>query len=231
MNYTSVDHQTISENYLEFSNINVTSDMIDKIYYCGVNYSIACYFDYLQAYTENDLIKVFYDNKDYKCFFYFKGDQLHRKDGPAVQVTQLKGNMTTKWIREEIWYQDGVKFNHNGGPTYTLKEYIAYTDETYDIYGDYSYDEKHNIDFYKKQWFNKYGHLHRIGAPAKIQCYLGKKVTYYYINGIQINENEAETYKIYNKVVNKFKRNYIKKVLYNSGFCKDISRLVSQFVF
>jgi hypothetical protein len=35
MNYTSVEHQTISENHLEFSNIKVTSDMIDKIYYCG----------------------------------------------------------------------------------------------------------------------------------------------------------------------------------------------------
>jgi hypothetical protein len=209
-----LDYQSIMQNYSEFHNIKITSEIQDKIYYSGVDYSIAGHFDSLQACIEDDLIKVFYESKFSKCFFYFKGEKLHRENGPAAYYAEMIGVSNPKWMIKEVWYQNGVKYNPTGGPTLISKEI-----------------SNENVLFCKKQWINTDNNLHRVGYPASINYFFNKRTYEYYINGVRIEDNEVKKYKLYYKVLNKLKRNIVKKVLYNSGICMDVSRLVSQFAY
>lgn len=173
-----------------------------------------------------------FDNVTKKTMWYNFG-MIHREDGPAV-ISYTNDQL----FCENSWYKNGLMENEDG------PAYIKFNCTTREIVAR---------NYYKQ------GQLHREGGPAMIMTLIGSleeckwwyqygkfhnlrgpsyegEMTCWAINGVMYSEEEYNNIiKNVYKFIYKLRRNYRKKasnVIYkNTNICKDVSDIVSSFLF
>jgi len=232
------EFQNILENYSEFKYTIVKEKWIEKIFCECIQYhsGIIDILPYLQAeeVREENAIKIFYKSRHFDFAVYFKNNKIHRDhDKPAVTVCYLNDNILVTWSVHEIWYKHNRLYRKNNASVILTNYFICLQDE-YNIVIDIDEeikisenDKPHKIMKYWKQGEN----LHNLNGPAKIKQKNLIREEQYWIKGIQYCKKDYKIMRWCFIFAYKLKKLVLSRVIYNSGFCKDISNMISSYIY
>lgn len=239
------EYIAIIENIHDFCHVTIKETMINQIfcecarYHTGI-IDILYLLD--SELCKNGEVKLFYKSHDgvktlFEINVYFKDDKIHRdNDLPAVEIGYLNSEILVSWNVYKIWFNHGKKFRQSG-PSIIFSRYdiclyyeMPLLENDPEVFKINKTDHKYESVLTWKTGDS----IHRLNGPAIIKNYNNLIINEYYLNGKEFSKIDYYNLCRCFKWGKKLQKKALSRVMYNSNkykICKDVSQLVSSYVF